>query len=180
MIDSLTRVKSCLDTTGLYTGWPGVLLAGAYVGAVLRDPRLVELTHELWSHYRRQAVGGTEFDLLSATSAMRTTCSEVKRALDIGPRSLCLYHGWVGNADVVIHGRAALADDWGWRIELAREAARQGFASEAGPLAEWVHDSSEQRNPSLMLGLAGVGYFYLRMAEPATPSVLLFGPDFVA
>ena len=31
-------------------------------------------------------------------------------------------------------------------------------------------------NPSLMIGLAGVGYFFLGLADPALPSVLLVTP----
>jgi lantibiotic modifying enzyme len=31
-------------------------------------------------------------------------------------------------------------------------------------------------NPSLMIGLAGIGYFYLGLADPALPSVLLVRP----
>ena len=67
MINSLRRLRSCLGalSTGLYTGWPGVLLAGAYVGAVLPDPLITNMTLELWSHYRQQVVEGSEFDLLS-------------------------------------------------------------------------------------------------------------------
>ena len=335
MINSLARVKSCLTagSTGLYTGWPGVLLAGAYVGAVLRDPLIVNETLELWSYYRQHIGEGLEFDLLSgdagaivallcldnlhsgvgalemaaaygdllvrrqcetqlgnawrsttvlsawpltgfshgasgacyallelyrrthdgrylssamdgfayerawyserhgnwadlryspsthlpgkhsstyssvwchgapgvvlsriraleivdqsdlrndAISAMKTTCAELQRSVDIGARSLCLCHGLAGNADVIMHGEATLARGWGDRVALARQAARQGVANGGGVLGEWVDDMCEQQNPSLMLGLAGVGYFYLRMAEPTTPSVLLFGPEFVA
>jgi lantibiotic modifying enzyme len=31
-------------------------------------------------------------------------------------------------------------------------------------------------NPSLMIGLAGIGYFYLRLADPTLESVLLVHP----
>ncbi|MDQ6678592.1 MAG: T3SS effector HopA1 family protein [Acidobacteriota bacterium] len=334
IIHSLTRVKSRLGarSTGLYTGWPGVLLTGAYVGTILRDPLLVDMTLELWSHFRQNVGKGSDFDLLSgdagaviallgldnlhlcagalelaaeygdsliqrrcetpfgkawrsttfsdawpltglshgasgvgyalmelyrqthddrylaaamdgfayerawyserhgnwadlrnstvaqlpgkqslhynslwchgapgvalsriraleiienddirtdATRAIRTTCAEVERAVNTGASSLCLCHGLAGNADVMLQGEVVLADGRGRRMELACEAARQGIASGAGTLGAWVSDRSEQWNPSLMLGLAGVGYFYLRMAEPATPSVLLFRPEFV-
>ena len=31
--------------------------------------------------------------------------------------------------------------------------------------------------PSLMLGLAGIGYFYLRLHSPTVPSILLVRPE---
>jgi lantibiotic modifying enzyme len=37
----------------------------------------------------------------------------------------------------------------------------------------WPCGTHSGETPNLMLGLAGIGYFYLRLAVPQVPSVLL-------
>jgi lantibiotic modifying enzyme len=39
--------------------------------------------------------------------------------------------------------------------------------------AAWPCGTHTGETPNLMLGLAGIGYFYLRLAQPQVPSVLL-------
>ncbi len=86
--------------------------------------------------------------------------------------SLC--HGDMGNLDLLLEASQML-NDRGWRAQTDRLAAmildsidRHGWQC-GGPEAVEM--------PSLMLGLAGIGYEMLRLAEPdLVPSVLVLAP----
>lgn len=54
--------------------------------------------------------------------------------------------------------------------KLVWEAAAAGAARFAGPPASWPCGVRRGSNPSLMIGLAGIGYFFLGLADPAVPS----------
>jgi type 2 lantibiotic biosynthesis protein LanM len=87
--------------------------------------------------------------------------------------SLC--HGDLGNLELLVQASAALADAAARaavervQLEILGDIARLGFVC-ATPRA--------LETPGLMLGLAGIGYGLLRLADPArVPSVLLLdGP----
>ncbi|MBL8174109.1 MAG: hypothetical protein JNK48_05530 [Bryobacterales bacterium] len=78
----------------------------------------------------------------------------------------CLCHGMAGNADILLEaGRRE------WAMEQAR-AGQEQFEYTGVP---WPCDSVPQgETPGLMTGVAGIGYFYLRMAREETPSILLW------
>ncbi len=107
-------------------------------------------------------------------AALRTT----RRALSdagggpAGDFSLC--HGHAGLADILLLATAAGVDP------LAQDAARaaldDGAARWGSALDSWPCGVQRGTNPSLMLGLAGIGYTFLRQTEPAVPSVLCVGP----
>ncbi len=84
--------------------------------------------------------------------------------------SLC--HGQAGNGETLIWaaeilGEAAFRN----RVEACALQARQDF--ELSGLG-WPCGTVDQvSDPSLMLGEAGIGYFYLRLFSPGTPSLLL-------
>lgn len=89
--------------------------------------------------------------------------------------SLC--HGIAGNCDLPLCASVQLKDaalyeqcqqsaDTGW--EQFEKAGRPWYCGTVGGAPD----------PSLMLGESGIGYFYLRMAEPeSVPSVLLLRPQ---
>jgi lantibiotic modifying enzyme len=85
--------------------------------------------------------------------------------------SLC--HGLSGIAEF---GMAAssflnLADSSAVFLEVARSRAeRYGDAPK-----NWPCGLVRGVSPGLMTGLAGIGYFFLRLADPQVPSVLLPG-----
>jgi type 2 lantibiotic biosynthesis protein LanM len=85
--------------------------------------------------------------------------------------SLC--HGRAGNADVLIHASQVLGEE-SW-LRSAEATARESFERFEQRRVPWpcgLPDSNE--TPDLMLGLAGIGYFYLRLADHArVPSVLM-------
>jgi hypothetical protein len=88
--------------------------------------------------------------------------------------SFTLCHGLLGVAECVEHGAAVLDDD-GARA-AARAVASHGRLLHARDPASWTPGLRRGRNPSLMLGQAGIGLSYLRMAKPDIPSVLLWNP----
>jgi lantibiotic modifying enzyme len=86
-------------------------------------------------------------------------------------RSFCLCHGVAGNADVLVEiegllGRADLS-------ELINAVARHGLAKyhDSGLWPCGVSGTGEA--PGLLLGLAGIGHFYLRLHDRRVPSPLL-------
>ncbi len=88
--------------------------------------------------------------------------------------SWCLCHGQAGNLDILLTASEILGEPQ-YR-ELAAEQAHEAIdlhlhRGRAWPPAMDGVDIS----PSLMLGLAGIGHFFLRLACPSTPSVLLSG-----
>jgi lantibiotic modifying enzyme len=108
-----------------------------------------------------------------AEIAIRTTAPTLERSLtqETGNFSLC--HGDAGNADLLI-----LADDLLERPELRQHAEAAGthaleqFEDLCSPWPCGVQGAGE--TPSLFLGLAGIGSFFLRLYDSkAVPTVLL-------
>jgi lantibiotic modifying enzyme len=99
-----------------------------------------------------------------AATAFETTRAAVRRALDTPDPGFCLCHGLAGNADVLLEASGLLGEEWpGGLIEetAARAVAPPG-------------------TPGLMLGQAGLGYFYLRVADPrVVPTALLIAPGWL-
>jgi len=87
--------------------------------------------------------------------------------------SLC--HGETGNADVLLYATQVLYDPECQRA--AEKVAEDGLERFERRCAPWPCGvSGTDETPELMTGLAGIGYFYLRLADPAaTPSILLPG-----
>jgi lantibiotic biosynthesis protein len=87
--------------------------------------------------------------------------------------SLC--HGWTGLAEFLAQVAAALGN--GDLREEVVELALARADAHAGDPSSWRCGLTRGSTPALMLGLAGIGYFYLRLAEPGVPSVLLPWPE---
>ena len=93
---------------------------------------------------------------------------------DLGsPGNYSLCHGEMGNADLLIHASQVLGDE-AW-LAPAQAAAEEGFERFERRRVPWPCGlPGANETPDLMLGLAGIGHFYLRMADPAQiPTVLL-------
>jgi lantibiotic modifying enzyme len=82
------------------------------------------------------------------------------------PDDFCLCHGAAGAADVLLH----TADG---RAELARRLGRRGIELYAGPAARFPCGVPLGETPGLLLGFAGIGMLYLRLADPTVQSPLL-------
>lgn len=108
-----------------------------------------------------------------AEAGVRTT----KRALESPGAvttgfSLC--HGCAGNADVLLEASRILGEP-GLR-EVAEKIGYAGierFESKRLPWPCGLPGAGETKN--LMLGTAGIGYFYLRLENPDMPTVLMIG-----
>jgi lantibiotic modifying enzyme len=101
-----------------------------------------------------------------------------KRALAStdGPpdRDFCLCHGQCGIAAFLLRAGDVLGDLEARNLALTTAAA--AAARYAGTPHAWPVGLGRGSTPSLMTGLAGIGYFYLGLADPELPSVLLFQP----
>lgn len=109
-----------------------------------------------------------------AEIALNTTHRGIYNAVN-GPAtqvnfSLC--HGLAGNADIMLEGYRVLGNDV-YR-QVAEAAGTYGIEHFGKPRLHWpsgVNDPSgatpgRGTTPGLLLGLAGTGYFYLRLAFP--------------
>ena len=86
--------------------------------------------------------------------------------------SLC--HGDLGHLDILLHASQRVDEAW-WR-DAGERLARETVAgiAERGCL---VSRQAHLVPPGLMVGLAGIGYGLLRLAEPErVPSVLVLAP----
>lgn len=107
-----------------------------------------------------------------ALTAMRITAGTLAQQLrpDV---NFCLCHGIAGNAELFLH------DSVGFGMQgagLLRDVLRFAMDTYHLPRRPWFYgESPESRVPvGLMTGLAGTGYFFLRLAAPdVIPSVLL-------
>ncbi len=105
-------------------------------------------------------------------AALRTTRAYLEMGLQHRVANFCLCHGLAGNADVLLLAADASPDETALGdIELAKQVGAFGL-EQYGKDVSWPCGVGAGLNQSLMLGLAGIGYFYLRLSDPALPSVL--------
>jgi lantibiotic modifying enzyme len=107
---------------------------------------------------------------------LRTTALQAERQLaDIaGDTTLC--HGLFGSVDALIDGVRAGRTEYAPLVaRCAAEAAqRHHFADWPWPSGLLTHEPID----GLMMGNAGIGHVYLRLADPALQSVLAPAPPF--
>jgi lantibiotic biosynthesis protein len=109
-----------------------------------------------------------------AITALRTTRGATEAALRSGVGNFSLCHGLTGNAEVLVYGRQALGTEWADSSALAYEVANAGIETCVSRGLPWPCGTGiGGETPSLMLGLAGIGHFYLRLHDPTIPSVLM-------
>jgi len=84
--------------------------------------------------------------------------------------SLC--HGRAGNTETLLEAAATLGDPA--LREHAERVATTGWEEFERAGKPWLCGTMDGvSDPGLLLGEAGIGYFFLRLARPETPSVLL-------
>lgn len=120
---------------------------------------------------RRRGLGG----LAALDAGMAATAAEAARMLALPGMDLTLCHGLLGLADALIDAR--------------REARSEGAETLAAILRHAIAAFHEAEQPwpsglltreeidGLMLGNAGIGWLFLRVADPSLGSVLLPGAD---
>lgn len=116
------------------------------------------------SRLRAYQITGKDLYRQEAETALDTTRAAIVVSMEARRQEYSLCHGLPGNADVLISGHRVLGPTRTDDIRLAREVA--GTITRRGGL-------DDIESPGLMLGLAGVGYFLLRLADADVPSVLL-------
>jgi hypothetical protein len=158
-----------------HSGDPDAVRRAALAGAV---PPYRPVFMTAWCHgapgiglarLRALALTGDEVHRREAEAALEATLPGL-RPPTAENYSLC--HGVGGNCELPLEASAAFGNaalravcddcaDYGW--ETYERAGRP-----------WPCGTENQvSDPSLMLGEAGIGHFYLRLADPATPPVLM-------
>jgi class II lanthipeptide synthase len=109
-----------------------------------------------------------------AIAALLTTYRTVEEWLSAAGGNYSLCHGLAGNAEVLLYGCQVLGSEWSDGVALAHSVANAGIETYAKRGHVWPCGTGRGETPSLMLGLSGIGYFYLRLHDAAIPSVLIF------
>ncbi|HEX6608579.1 MAG TPA: lanthionine synthetase LanC family protein, partial [Chloroflexia bacterium] len=106
-----------------------------------------------------------------AAVALATTRRAADGALAAGGPDFSLCHGLTGHAEVVRSGSAVLAVD-----DVVAAVAARGVAAARAAGGTWPCGTGGGETPGLLLGLAGIGLFYLRLHAPQIPMPLLPRP----
>jgi len=125
------------------------------------------------SRLRAWRLTGNPEALQEAEAAVRTTRRTLESP-DAVKAGFSLCHGCAGNADVLIEADRNLgAPDLRAIAEAIGRLGIEQFESQRLPWPCGLPGAGETTN--LMLGTAGIGYFYLRLADPKTPTLLMIG-----
>lgn len=129
------------------------------------------------SRLRAWRLTGDAARLAEARTALATTIGALEAGLASGGYGFSLCHGDAGNAELPLEAAKALGEPP--LALVAERVGRAGIERHGAPGLPWpcgVPNGGE--TPGLMLGLAGIGNFYLRLYDSARfPSVLLVTPD---
>jgi lantibiotic modifying enzyme len=130
-------------------GAPGIALSRLYAYEQLGEPQ-----------WRQDAM-----------MALATTERVTRLLMEGGGADYSLCHGLPGNAESFqLAGVVLGADAIG--LDIPGLVADHGLERNA-QTGTWPCGTHSDESPGLLLGLAGIGYFYLRLAAPQLPSVLL-------
>ena len=112
-----------------------------------------------------------------AIAALKTTRSSIESALDSWAGNFSLCHGLAGNAEVLIYGAETLSLEAEENMAAALMVARTGMERYASTNSQWPCGTHAGETPNLMLGLAGIGHYYLRLWQPSIPSIIFLNKD---
>ena len=154
-IDEGRRMRSAMTCSTFWChGAPGIALSRLHAYEILGE-----------DEFRDEAV-----------TALRTTRSMVESALRTGTDNFLLCHGLAGNVEVLLHGLRVSGDTEPSASELARKVAIASIEAYKKAARAWSSPTANAESLSLLLGLAGLGYFYLRLHSPSIPSILMIRP----
>jgi lantibiotic modifying enzyme len=108
-----------------------------------------------------------------ATIALTTTAAGVERALTAHGADFTLGYGLAGSADVLLLGAELLTDTALEHVALAQRVAEIGIGRYAASINGWPCGVAGGLAPSLLVGHAGIGLFYLRLHDRTVPTPLL-------
>jgi lantibiotic modifying enzyme len=112
-----------------------------------------------------------------AAAALKTTRTTIQTALDTWTGNLSMCHGLTGNAEVLSYATEVFDLEREDNGTLVSNVAQYGIERYARCNTPWPCGTHVGETPNLMLGLGGIGYFYLRMYEPSIPSILILRKD---
>lgn len=109
-------------------------------------------------------------------TALTTTMNSLLRPWKDDGRNFSLCHGESGNADLLIQASHDLQRPN--LLEVAEQVGQNGIQHILQKGRPWpCGNSGAGETPSLMLGTAGIGHFYLRLFSPQrVPSILITRP----
>ena len=107
-----------------------------------------------------------------ADIAVESTRRHVADALPYAIDDLSLCHGLGGAADVLLDAAAAFNDRWHEGAKLATEFGYVTLERHADAGRPWGCGTDGETTPGLFLGLSGIGWLFLRLHDPATPTPL--------
>jgi lantibiotic modifying enzyme len=129
------------------------------------------------SRLRGYELFGDESMASDALIALATTREVVIEELHSGAANYSLCHGLAGNAEVLSYGHHVLPSPTAAEAGLVEQVADAGIEAYGGNEQPWPCGAHGGQTPDLMLGLAGIGYFYLRLHDKRVPSPLLLRPE---
>jgi class II lanthipeptide synthase len=156
--------------------WPDLRVGGQRRGT---RPRIASPAAGTWCHgeggialtrLRAVEVLGSEPFRREAELALETTARGLAAALPYEIDDLTLCHGAAGAAEVLLCGAAALG--WPDGADLAPELGRIALERYTGDGRDWPCGIPGETAPGLFRGLAGIGWWYLRLDDPTIPSPL--------
>lgn len=111
--------------------------------------------------------------------ALSTTMNSLLRPWKNDGRNFSLCHGEAGNAELMI--QAATYLERPTLMAVAEQVAQNGIQHILQQGQPWsCGNSGAGETPSLMLGTAGIGHFYLRLYDPShVPPILITRPNHV-
>jgi hypothetical protein len=147
-----SRIQVPLSFATLWChGAPGIALSRLRAYQIIKDDK-----------YKTEAI-----------TALQTTRQAIRSWLRTGSENYSLCHGLSGNAEVLLYGCQILGQEAIGDRDLVDDVAKIGADVYGQPGKEWPCGVEGGQCPSLMLGLAGIGHFYLRLYAPQVPSVLI-------
>jgi len=158
--------------------WPDLRIGGQRRGA---GRRVQSPAIGTWCHgeggialTRLRALDVLGWDVCGpdAEIALETTRRSLAEALpyELGDLSLC--HGVAGTADVLLCGATVLGDRCHQASELCADLGRVTLERYAATGDGWPPGAAGGTTPALFRGLAGIGWWLLRLHDDAIPSPL--------
>jgi hypothetical protein len=89
----------------------------------------------------------------------------VAAMLDAGHEDFSLCHGLAGKVAILLYGALILEPERECAFQIAQHAAQIGIRRYGTSALFWPCGMQEGTSPSVMLGVAGIGLFYLRFCR---------------
>ena len=107
-----------------------------------------------------------------AVAGLQATRKAISRALESGPENFSLCHGLAGFAEALIYACKGNLQEPDGDGQLVHDVARLGIEKYSNKRNSWPGGTAG-KTPGLMLGLAGIGHFYLQLHQSQISSPIL-------